>query len=355
MSVSWIDTPGSRLPSPYEPLDFTASSSVGFISVMFAEGRGEELVYRDSAFVYPYLESTKVGNTFALRRSGGWPNAPSMSVTVEEVARPYASTWNTLYEIDFRDLPSSSPGAAGAYDLGDGATWYAKGDLAWAGPPGAGALTMAAQLVSGSGLGFRSTANNIFTTNFGGNVAWGGRCFFLPLAQFATFNVNAPLLLQSYIGTTPGGAVLCGLIDAASSGAGLTWPERATATMVQNSNDSPNEALSSGNYYIQYGRQVQIATGFTGGPVANTFVERGILSAVSTDFILGSVNAPGTGWLSLTSGALRPGTSGVPIVSLAAPRTTNPGVIVGWQFGYNDAAYNFMRRLRVSQPLAEAA
>lgn len=53
---------------------------VPFVSVSFGSTRVEEIAYRDGAFVYPYLGSTRVGDTFSLRRTGGWPASPTVHV-----------------------------------------------------------------------------------------------------------------------------------------------------------------------------------------------------------------------------------------------------------------------------------
>jgi hypothetical protein len=75
-------------------------ATVPFVSVSFAAGQTEEVAYRDGAFVAPYLGSTRVGDTFALKRAGGWSGAPT--VHVEEAApapavSPPAALTPTLY------------------------------------------------------------------------------------------------------------------------------------------------------------------------------------------------------------------------------------------------------------------
>ena len=73
MSVTWLDLPGWTLPSRSESIDFVTSTDPVAISVSFGPGRPEERAYRDGAWLYPYLASTRVGDLFALRRTGGWP------------------------------------------------------------------------------------------------------------------------------------------------------------------------------------------------------------------------------------------------------------------------------------------
>lgn len=76
MSVSWTDTPGSTLPSTTEPLDFTVTEPVVAISVSFGSTRTEERAWRDGVFLWPYLRSSRNGNTFSLVRDDGTPGWP---------------------------------------------------------------------------------------------------------------------------------------------------------------------------------------------------------------------------------------------------------------------------------------
>jgi hypothetical protein len=103
VTVTWIDTPGSALASKTDAVDFTATGDVVAVSVGFV-GRSEERVYRDGAFVAPYTASTRVGNAFSLRRTGGWPSAPT--VYVDEAPPALTTFWSTLYEKDLRTLSS---------------------------------------------------------------------------------------------------------------------------------------------------------------------------------------------------------------------------------------------------------
>lgn len=80
MTVAWLDPPGSTLTSSSESIDFTVASAPAFISVSFGERRAEELAFRDGAFVHPYRGSSVNGNAYSLRRSGGWPFAPTVHV-----------------------------------------------------------------------------------------------------------------------------------------------------------------------------------------------------------------------------------------------------------------------------------
>lgn len=131
MTVTFIDAPGSRLPSLNEPLDFIATGIVAAISVSFGAGvRAEERAYRDGVFLYPYLRSTKVGTAYSLVRDGGWPDKQAPTVYVDEGTAAPTTFWTKLYE---PNLPAW--GAAHLGDVGDhvnvtieGATWRPFGE-----------------------------------------------------------------------------------------------------------------------------------------------------------------------------------------------------------------------------------
>lgn len=118
MGVTWIDTPGATLTSS-DAVDFTLTADPIAISVQ--HGATEERAYRDGAFVAPYLESSKVGLTFALRRTGGWAYAPTVYV---DEATPYR---DVLYEVNFTTLPNQAL-VSGANTI-DGKSWWLKGPL----------------------------------------------------------------------------------------------------------------------------------------------------------------------------------------------------------------------------------
>jgi hypothetical protein len=76
MSVAFAIASGSSLTSRNEPTPFTATLPVIAISVSVPISQSlslEERAWRDGAFLYPYLRSTKNGNTYTLVRDGGWP------------------------------------------------------------------------------------------------------------------------------------------------------------------------------------------------------------------------------------------------------------------------------------------
>lgn len=75
MSVTWLDAPGSTLPSTSEAIDFRATTDPIAISVSFGDGRIEERAYREGRWLYPYGASTRLADLYTLRRAGGWPGA----------------------------------------------------------------------------------------------------------------------------------------------------------------------------------------------------------------------------------------------------------------------------------------
>ncbi len=82
MAVTFLDAPGKVLESTSEALDFSVTDPtlVVAISVGFGASRVEERVWRDGAFLYPYLASTRSLGVFAVRREGGWPLNPTLYV-----------------------------------------------------------------------------------------------------------------------------------------------------------------------------------------------------------------------------------------------------------------------------------
>lgn len=154
MTLTWLDTPGSKLPTTHEPLDFETTQEVVAISVGFGQGlRAEERAYRDGAFLYPYLRSTKDGLTFSLVRDGGWPANPQLYV---DESTPIPLTfWSTLYEKDLTTLANQTISATMVSD-------YLTATIA--------GLTWALQASSGSAM----VVNGTGVTVRGDNTATGG-------------------------------------------------------------------------------------------------------------------------------------------------------------------------------------
>jgi hypothetical protein len=107
MTVTWPITPNSTLDPASRPVPFIVERDVTAVSVRFGSRRVEERAYRDGAFVWPYLRSTRDGNLFTLVRESGWPADPKPFVDEQPYIPPPAATqWDTLKEFDFTTLPS---------------------------------------------------------------------------------------------------------------------------------------------------------------------------------------------------------------------------------------------------------
>ena len=83
MTTTFLDASGRQLYSHEEPLDFLTERDVAFVSVSYTprasdavKQRGEEMVYRDGSFLWPFLGSTRAGNVFRVVRQDGWPGDP---------------------------------------------------------------------------------------------------------------------------------------------------------------------------------------------------------------------------------------------------------------------------------------
>jgi hypothetical protein len=185
---------------------------VPFVSVRFADAtRPEEMAYRDGAFVHPYLDSTRVGDTFSLRRAGGWPAAPT--VHVEAGSGPAVATWQPVYSVNFAALPPATFATTGAHEIGD-ATWWLKGGFT-------GGHTTA---LDGTGLRIRSPFGSEGSDT--ATLRW-----FLPLANVEGFDPAAPLAIWARVSTTDSfflSNAVVGVAQAAASGASFSPTERET-------------------------------------------------------------------------------------------------------------------------------
>lgn len=260
MAETWIDAPGSVLPSRYEPLDFTATSDLSFISVSY-EGElvphMEELAYRDGAFRYPYLDSTHVGNAFSLRRRGGWPRPPT--VHVQEAAAFASAPWSVIYGVDFAALAAASFATAGLQTI-DGLDWYLKGTFTQS-----GGLIHSSDL-DGTGLrlrvNFASEGTDAHT-----NLRW-----FLPLANVPGYLAAAPVAIWARVSTSSSNSLsqaIVGLASAAASAASFSVPERQTrigvgcygtdthimSAWIHNATETIGHTLSSAPSASLYGLQ----------------------------------------------------------------------------------------------------
>lgn len=135
MTTTWTTPPGSTLPSSTAPVLFTTDRDCTALSVAFA-GRVEERAYRDSAFLWPYLDSTveevEGELDFTLVRDGGWPSKPRVYVDEEpeppEPPTPITTFWSELYTADLRTFATqtilANDNTALDFTL-DGQPWWA--------------------------------------------------------------------------------------------------------------------------------------------------------------------------------------------------------------------------------------
>lgn len=105
MTVTFVDTPGSTLPSRAETIEFTSTDTVNRVQVIYD---GEE-VFDGIEFKAPFEGSTKVGNSFSVKRTGGWQKPFTLRVeesgsqTVNVHSHPASGTvdYSTRHELLF--------------------------------------------------------------------------------------------------------------------------------------------------------------------------------------------------------------------------------------------------------------
>lgn len=184
MTVTWLDAPNSTLASRSEPVDFIATSDVAVVTVGFGPGRLEEVAYREGAFLYPYLQSTKAGATYSLRRSGGWPRAPEV-----RVSEASGSPWVILKEFDFASFPTgvqyhpNTTGSGYFTEVADGHVFkirFAPGTLAYA------------QFING--LGFQMQT----TRSWYGGVSQSGGYLAIDPGQLSGWDPSKPHAVVAY-------------------------------------------------------------------------------------------------------------------------------------------------------------
>lgn len=180
MTTTWIDTPGAPLATKHDAIDFSLDREATAVSVRFdgAGARVEERAYRDGEWLYPYRDSTKTGLTFSLKRTGGWPSAPTVYIDEQPAPAVVPTTfWQVLLDVDFTALPSGAiSGASGSVGSSGsimatlaGIPWNIK----WY---NSGAMAGTVQ----SGLGVKLTAYN-----FNDYSAYGGAYFFTSQTNIA--------------------------------------------------------------------------------------------------------------------------------------------------------------------------
>lgn len=235
MTVTWPIPPNSTIDPRTRPIPFQAERDVTAVSVSFGNRRAEERAYRDGAFVWPYLRSTRAGNLFTLVRDdgdAGWPADPKPFVD-EEPPPPLLPTggqsYGAIYELDFTAQPTQNLNIAPGSAVIDGLTWWAKNAL--------GQATMS--IVNGSGLEWWSHDPSPPVARLLG----------LPLANVPNFNPSAPVQIWAAMKRNSGNnGVYVGLIDAPANNAAFS--SMASVFMISfaypNSN-SYSAARSNGN------------------------------------------------------------------------------------------------------------
>jgi hypothetical protein len=235
VTTNWTTTPGSLLGTDNTPVIFVASAEPIAVSVNYGEG-SEERIFRDGAFIYPFLSSTKVGLTFTLVRAGGWPvfmddaDPPQrrpMNVYVDPPPPQLDPGYGLLYSVDFSTLPNQTL-AAGANTI-DGQTWWMKGALR---------TSESFAVVNGSGLRMRTRSlQDLYHYSTGAQTV--GFCGYMSLSQLAGYDASKPALLQWRYqddnNNAPYGAwASVGLLSCGLNTTRPTDAERRTGALVQN-------------------------------------------------------------------------------------------------------------------------
>jgi hypothetical protein len=92
LTVPQVPPPGTVLqPLDSVTLSFTTQGGDTIDRVILwarfpGAGSTAELIYDTDGFVPPYLGSTRVGDTFVIRRLAGWPSAPTFFVHADSAA-----------------------------------------------------------------------------------------------------------------------------------------------------------------------------------------------------------------------------------------------------------------------------
>jgi hypothetical protein len=243
MTVTFAAASGSALPSRTAPRAFTTTGDVAYVCARFPDSDlPEEVVYRDGAFRPPYsASSTRVGNSFTIVRSGGWPSGLALRVEELVTVAPSGRPLGAIYEVDLTAMASQTMTTAGSYTI-DGKTWWAKGTVG---------TNHVCELVSGLGLrmfapatiGGSSPDRMNFRTVTTGILQ---RILFFPLAQLTDYNPSAPAYVvwttSTVANTESDRCYSMGVMTAALSSAAITNTERASCVQVCPAYLSPFQA-----------------------------------------------------------------------------------------------------------------
>jgi hypothetical protein len=223
VGITWEDTPGSTLPSRREAIGFTSDRDVTDIRVIYEEERA----YDGTDFLPPYESSEKNGNGFQLKRTGGWPKKFTVRPTEEPEPppAPTPSPWGTLYEVDYSALENASP-SDGVLAI-DGLLYTVKG--ATTGLTGGQTVTPA--LVNGKGLRLEADSGSA-GLDIGSNGTLAHACWWLPFANIAGYEPDAPVLVQYQLfGETGNVAALAGISSTADTTDAVSAGERQYETL----------------------------------------------------------------------------------------------------------------------------
>ncbi len=345
MSVTFLDpTLPSRLPSANEVIDARVQSPLEELTISLRRANGKwDVIYQDGIFGLDYFNSTIENNgaddnTFHISRSGGWIRNEPIEFRFKEGAAPSgAVALNTIYEVDFRTLPSQSFGNTPASYTIDGLTWWTKGSLTGL-PFGS---VMDSQLINGQGLalGVTSFGNAAVVAAAGDHVY---RMLVLPLAGVPGFNPLAPLIIRAkFTGTDSACPGFLGLIDTTSDGA-LYLDAQRPREMLVGTDGGP------ANLKQKYG-----ANGWntisTRTPHASTWDGRlmGIYRTLTRFPDVGDQPWDGAGSIPSPDG-LRPHTQ--PLARFDTGALTNPCVGFLYSNQTGQPGLSYMTHLSISQP-----
>lgn len=119
MTITFLDSSGP-LPNVVASRRFTATDPLAYACVRYFDPdrpglqRGEEVVYRDGAFRYPYsLASTQDGTTYTVVRQGGWSSDLELHAEEKSTGAPTPALPGNLFGADaiwsLLHVPGSNP------------------------------------------------------------------------------------------------------------------------------------------------------------------------------------------------------------------------------------------------------
>lgn len=190
----------SALDSTDAPLVFTATDPIVSVAVEIVPQHGpavRETVYDGTdaddgggTFSALYAASTRDGNTWTIRRIGGWPGSAQLRIKPGRLPTPppplptNGQPWGVIYQADLSTVPPQTFTTLRDYTFA-GATWWLKGRFSYSG---------------GYVFSTKTDGTGLIITGNGGmaNNVWPLR-WWLPLAQFAGYNPDAPVLILGRI------------------------------------------------------------------------------------------------------------------------------------------------------------